>query len=76
MLDKAFRQYANKKGLIPPDATAADEEEAMWLDSLRDIPVAFVARQLPTEVLRATLQERGYYVEPPRGWPRMGDEDG
>jgi hypothetical protein len=42
---------------------------------LADMPQGWVARQLSTEALRAELGRRGYYVEPPRGWPRMADDD-
>jgi hypothetical protein len=49
---------------------------AVWKAMLADMPQEWVARQLSTETLRAVLVSRGYCVEPPRGWPRMGDEDG
>lgn len=58
---------------IPTDA--ATEEEAMWRDALADIPPAFVAQTLSTDVLRRELARRGYHVEPPAGWPKLIDEE-
>jgi hypothetical protein len=66
MIDNAFRQYANKKGLAAlPDTDATTEEEAMWRAMLADMPPEWVARQLSTKVLRDVLVSRGYDVTKP-----------
>lgn len=63
--------------LLERDRTDIRTSDALgvWRAMLADMPQDFVARQLSTETLRRALQERGYHVEPPRGWPRMADED-
>ena len=42
---------------------------------LADMEEEEVAQTLSTDVLRATLQSRGYHVEPPAGWPRLVDDE-